>query len=229
MENRFKRLRYKDDLCFHEELTMSKLAEEMGVSKATIHNIESSDEYDAKTSILKLYHKRFPDISFDYLLGVQNTKERLGNHFEEVLPFGNDFYTKLESLMKRCEYYKEADRMMGIDSYIEDEIPSFLEALISDPDDLIISFSELYRAIMIVRQYTEFEPELACTYEHLGAEMIVSQLCKDFVLHHIMPYLTPKMDELIRQKMDAEKPSSTNTNEDGFLIIPDTSDKSDFD
>ena len=63
MENRFKRLRYKDDLCFHKLWTMDELAEELQISKATISHLEASEDYDARISILKQYKKVFPQIS----------------------------------------------------------------------------------------------------------------------------------------------------------------------
>lgn len=227
MENRFKRLRYEDDLCFHEKITMSALAKEMEISKATIHNIEASDDYDAKTSILKLYHKQFPDISFDYLLGIQNTKERLSNHFEETLPFGNDYYTKLEILIKECHQYKEADRLAGKESIVEDIIPVFLEALVSFPTDFILSFNELINAMIFVRRCEKYEPYLINSFEYLGAKQTIFNSFQDFLLTNIMDYLAPMMDKEIEEQMKEQKilPLSDT---DEFFNIPDVDDDSIF-
>ena len=100
MENRFKRLRYEDDLCLHKKYTMDELAAKMPISKATISHLEASDDYDARISVIKEYKKLFPDVSYDYLLGGKNTMHKEYSHIEEVLPFNNDFYTNLEQLFK---------------------------------------------------------------------------------------------------------------------------------
>ena len=68
MENRFKRLRYEDDLCLHKKYTMDELAAKMPISKATISHPEASDDYDAKTSIMKEYKKMFPEVSYLFMI-----------------------------------------------------------------------------------------------------------------------------------------------------------------
>ena len=80
MENRFKRLRYEDDLCLHKKYTMDELAAKMPISKATISHLEASDDYDARISVIKEYKKLFPDVSYDYLLGGKNTMHLLLIH-----------------------------------------------------------------------------------------------------------------------------------------------------
>lgn len=134
MENRFKQLRYKDKFLLHQEISMTKLAEEMGISKATISNLESSDDYDAKISIIKKYKERFPEVSYDYLLGATATKWKQYSRIEEELPFSNDFYNKLKELN-------------DFSRYGEYDLSYLFEALMHDPYELGVLLTTIYVAL----------------------------------------------------------------------------------
>jgi len=135
MENRFKQLRYKDKFLLHQEISMTKLAEEMGISKATISNLERSDNYDAKISIIKKYKERFPEVSYDYLLGATYTKRKQYSRAEEELPFSNEFYEGIKTLMGFQASHDSPNL-----SYI-------LEALMHDPYELGMLFVTIDTAL----------------------------------------------------------------------------------
>ena len=182
MENRFKQLRYKDQFLLHQEISMTKLAEEMGISKATISNLESSDDYDAKISIIKKYKERFPEVSYDYLLGATNTKWKQYNRIEEELPFSNEFYEGIKSLMD-FQYSFDAPHLSDI-----------LEAFMHDPHALGVLFStidialqEIYR---IKRNPNNYEDELKTANYCISEQYFcISHALTQFLDNNIYPLL----------------------------------------
>ena len=151
MENRFKRLRYEDDLCLHKKYTMDELAAEMPISKATISHLETSDNYDARISVIKEYKKFFPEVSYDYLLGGKNTMHKEYSHIEEALPFNNDFYTNLEQLFKT-----ESDpdiepelqeQFLSYEKEQHEKIECMLNSMVSNPNYLSYFLASIYDAL----------------------------------------------------------------------------------
>lgn len=159
MENRFKRLRYYDDLCLHRKYTMDQLLEEfkLPISKATISHLESSDDYDARVSIIKEYKKAFPDVSYDYMLGAKNTMGIEYSHIEEKLPFGDNFYNNLEKLFEfqdSSDYPEEIQKEVhDYDKEMHRNITYMLEAMLSKPvvfsRYLIMMYQSLLKIYML--------------------------------------------------------------------------------
>lgn len=153
MENRFKRLRYKDDLCLHRERTMDELATELEISKATISHLEASEDYDARVSILKQYKKVFPDVSYDYLLGAKNTIKNEYSDLEHVLPLGDQFYETLKKLfLYKDDYDDELDPDMkqaciDLETEMHKEVENMLESLFSDSNRLFYFLSDTYKSL----------------------------------------------------------------------------------
>ena len=151
MENRFKRLRYEDDLCLHKKYTMDELAAKMPISKATISHLEASDDYDARISVIKEYKKLFPDVSYDYLLGGKNTMSKEYSHIEEVLPFNNDFYTNLEQLFK-TESNPDVEpelqeQFLSYEKEQHEKIECMLNSMVSNPNYLSYFLESIYDAL----------------------------------------------------------------------------------
>ena len=188
MENRFKRIRYDDDLCLPQKYTMDELAAKMPISKATISHLEASDDYDAKTSIMKEYKKMFPEVSYDYLLGATNTMHKQYSQFEEDLPFGNDFYDSLHKLLQKSKESSEIEYM--------------LIALLSNPDSLsdllkeIFSlYEELYRHThdeLYEMMYTTLDERILME----ARQYILSKTIIEYLSSTIMPNLNPIFDKM---------------------------------
>ena len=188
MENRFKQLRYKDKFLLHQKISMTKLAKEMGISKATISNLEGSDDYDAKISIIKKYKEHFPEVSYDYLLGATATKQKQYHRIEEELPFSNEFYNSLQRMFENKEKKQIIEFM--------------LEALFSNPDafaDLLIntfySFEELYRA-------TNHE---LYTFEYMSPEEGIQLKAREYIISNTFinffkSNVIPKLDTVYEER-----------------------------
>lgn len=166
MENRFKRLRYKDDLCIHRKYTMDELAEKLQISKATISHLEASDDYDARISILKQYKKFFRNVSYDYMLGAKNTISNTYSNLEQTLPLGDKFYETLTNLF-RCEDDSDntaltPDMKQAVHDYESEMLETvryMLESIFSDSDKLfyflIDTYKSLYNIYLLEQPLTE--------------------------------------------------------------------------
>lgn len=154
MENRFKRLRYKDDLCLHRERTMDELAIELEISKATISHLEASEDYDARVSILKQYKKVFPDVSYDYLLGAKNTIKNEYSDLEHILPLGDQFYETLKKLFLYKDDYDDElasdmkQACIDLEKELHKEVENMLECLFCDSNRLFYFLSDTYKSLL---------------------------------------------------------------------------------
>lgn len=190
MENRFKRLRYEDDLCLHKKYTMDELAAEMPISKATISHLEASDDYDARISVIKEYKKMFPEVSYDYLLGATNTMHKQYSQFEEDLPFGNDFYDSLHKLLQKS---KESSK-----------IEYMLIALLSNPDSLSDLLKEIFSIYEELYRYTHdelYEMMYLSLDERIlmeARQYILSKTIIEYLSSTIMPNLNPIFDKMYK-------------------------------
>lgn len=154
MENRFKRLRYNDDLCLHKKYTMDELAEKLQISKATISHLEASEDYDARVSILKQYKKIFPNVSYDYMLGAKNTMSNEYSHLEQTLPLGDKFYETLTNLF-RCENDSDNEHLtpemkqalLDFENEMLENIRNMLESIFSDSNRLFYFLSDTYKSL----------------------------------------------------------------------------------
>ena len=155
-KNRFTRLRYKDNATLTDAPLIKPidLAKKLGLSKATISNVENADtrEYDAKTKnhgdvphcnaqTLKAYHDYF-DCSYEYLMGETASKERkyydLGRD-PQLSVLGDDFWNNLKSVLK--------------DEYGEAYIYQYMLTLIfSNPEELKGILKSLYIALFSLHQ-----------------------------------------------------------------------------
>ena len=153
MENRFKRLRYNDDLCFHKKYTMDELAEKLEISKATISHLEASEDYDARVSVLKRYKEAFPDISYDYLLGAKNTRNNEYSELEHLLPLGDRFYETLKKLFHYENEYSDdlepemRQTVIDFENEMQKRTESMLESIFSDANRLSHFLSDTYKSL----------------------------------------------------------------------------------
>lgn len=198
MENRFKRLRYEDDLCLHKKYTMDELAAKMPISKATISHLEASDDYDAKTSIMKEYKKMFPEVSYDYLLGATNTMHKQYSQFEEDLPFSNDFYDNLNKLLQKSNESTKIEYM--------------LIALLSNPDSLAELLKTLFSSYEELYRYThdEFYKEMYTSMDENvlfeARQYILSKAITEYLTSTVMPKLNSIFDKnYVDFKKDADQ------------------------
>lgn len=196
MDNRFEQLRYKDKLSLNAEMSINQLAKELDISPATVSKLEHDENYDDRISIIKKYKERFPDVSYDYLLGATNTKHKQYNNIEEKLPFSNEFYESLEKMVQKESQNPAIEYM--------------LEALLSNPDalaDLLIkiyySFQELYR-------YTHddlYEMEYMSGTESIeleAREYIISHAIIEFLQTNVIP----KLDRIYEKSFKTFKEST---------------------
>lgn len=151
MENRFKQLRYEDKMLLHQKISISKLAEKMEISKATISKLENNDDYDARISIIRKYKEQFPDVSFDFLMGATGTQHKQYNHLEEVLPFSNKFYENIEALF-RYDVDKELSpeeqkEIYDYDTEVHRDIEYLLESIVSHPGRLSFFLLSIYKSL----------------------------------------------------------------------------------
>lgn len=222
-ENRFKRLRYYDKECFHQKISMTKLADKMEISKATISKLEAQDDYDARISIIKKYKEHFPDITFDYLLGATNTLHKQYNAIEEKLPFENEFYDNLEKLLATTDSHDDEWIHCPHDVYsgedlTRDELETLFNAFIKNPDALhtlllrtFQSMLNLYRIKHNPDSISNYY-ETATEYEN-AANFGISQAYLNFVKDSLMIILEPYL------KHCTEEPKNT-----GSINIPDNID-----
>ena len=180
MENRFKRLRYEDDLCLHKIYTMDELAEKLQISKATISHLEASEDYDARVSILKRYKAVFPNISYDYMLGAKNTISNEYSTLEHTLPLGDRFYETLKNLFCYSGDYDAENltpqmkqELYAYETEMQDNIRCILECIFSNSDRLFYflldTFKSLFK-IYLLENPTDNKERFADTDDKLAFE-----------------------------------------------------------
>lgn len=218
MENRFKRLRYKDDLCFHKLWTMDELAEELQISKATISHLEASEDYDARISILKQYKKVFPQISYDYLLGAKNTKSNEYSNLEHELPLGDQFYKTLRDLFYKDDFDDELDPNMkqaciDLENEMQQNIAKMLESLFSDSNRLFHFLSDTYKSLFNIYllehpvdekdHVSDIEDKLA--FEWYKFTQATMEFFKTIVYTDMQSTLETELKAAIQRKQNSDK------------------------
>lgn len=202
MINRFKRLRYSDRFLIRQEISMTQLAKEMDISKATISNLEGSDDYDAKISILKKYKERFPNVSYDYLLGATATMEKQYNKIEETLPFGNEFYNKLEYLFN--EHLKRRDTSGELKDYMTmDNLSLMMEAFLQNPDSLLDLFELIMDTLLYIRRVEtgkSSDNKKEIDYYISGAKTEIAQESLAFITESMYPHICRILDTIIEEE-----------------------------
>lgn len=216
-ENRFKRLRYHDKECFHQKISMTKLAEKMEISKATISKLEAQDDYDARISIIKKYKEQFPEISFDYLLGATNTRYKQYNTIEEKLPFENEFYNNLEKLLATTEipeddiFYAPHNLWTG-ENLSKEEIEVLFNALIKDGDAFHTLLLKTFKFMkdLCTLEYFPHNTNASFTYQTAtecknSVNFGISQAYLDFVHDTLYPCLIPYLKKSVEESIETEK------------------------
>lgn len=218
MENRFKRLRYKDDLCFHRLWTMDELADELQISKATISHLEASEDYDARISILKQYKKVFPQVSYDYLLGAKNTKSNEYSNLEHELPLGDQFYETLRDLFYKDDFDDELDPNMkqaciDLENEMHQNITHMLESLFSDSNRLFHFLSDTYKSLFNIYllehptnekdRYFDVDDKLA--FEWYKFTQATMDFFKAIVYTDMQPALESERKAALKRKQDYEE------------------------
>lgn len=207
MENRFKQLRFKDRYLLHEIISISQLAKEMGVSKATISNLEHNENYDARISIIKKYKEYFPDITYDYLLGTTWTKHRQYNKLEENLPFGNGFYQHLEQLFKEHRHMR--DHAGELEEYMTlDNLGIFLEAFLENPNALLCFLNDILLSLLEIYRSSSDTSESPTTnhrkdYIVSGAKTAIAQESLAFIMENVYPLLGNLFNHIIEEEKAA--------------------------
>lgn len=216
-ENRFKRLRYHDKECFHQKISMTKLAEKMEISKATISKLEAQNDYDARISIIKKYKEQFPEISYDYLLGATNTRYKQYNVIEEKLPFENEFYNNLEKLLATTEipsddiFYAPHDLWTG-ENLSKKEMEVLFNALINDGDAFHTLLLRTFKFMcdLCTLEYFSHNANASFTYKTAAecknsVNFGISQAYLDFVHNTLYPSLIPYLKKSIEESIEAER------------------------
>lgn len=214
MDNRFKKLRYYDKYCNHMKYSMDELAEKLQISKATVFNIEASDDYDAKISTIKSYKKVFPEVSYDYLLGATGTKEKQYSRIEEELPFDNDFYNNLIQLFKiqpHPEDIPSEDNPFSREYIYKESLTYMLDASLNNPDALLSLIKELFFSMKELYQVEHSEnktpsanknPEFYKSTEYKRNEIHfrMTQAITTFLLQYVYPLLEHHLKDVVEEE-----------------------------
>ncbi len=218
MENRFKRLRYKDDLCFHRKYTMDEFAEILQISKATISNLESSDDYDARISIIKQYKKAFPTISYDYFLGGKNTMNDY-SFLEQTLPLGDQFYETLQALFRMDDVIDdnltpaEQQAILDFENEMIDRVKNMLESLFSNSNRLFHYLSDTYKSLLriyllehrICEDETSVYSKEKLAFEWYQFTQETTSFFKDIVYEDLNPILELEREAAIKRHQEYEE------------------------
>lgn len=207
--NRFERLRYEDEFGIKLNTSMTKLAEEMQISKATISKLESSDDYDARISIIRKYKEKFPHVSYDYLLGATGTLQKQYSHVEETLPLSNNFYNHLEQLFTIYESREEnpLEKNPFRHDYMSNEsIKYMLEAIVNNPDALYDLLCEVFYSLKelydLEQPKTEISPAFYKSDEYRRNEINfrMTQAITTFLQTSVAPLLTKHFNDVIEEE-----------------------------
>ena len=195
MENPFKELRYSDNLTHEEIISQKEVAVRTGLSTSAVSQIERTGKVNMDS--LKLYHKAFPDISYEYLMGETATKDVKYHTLGELFPFDDSFYKNLEQLL-------ELDKGNHFVEYM-------LSALLYNPQALytvlIVMFDTLYQ-INNIQQDKELSSSAKSEMSKMH-EYVFSQSVIEYLKNTVMPLLgrgfEAKEDYLGNVKEDTEK------------------------
>lgn len=221
MENRFKKLRYYDDLCLHKRFTMDELADELLISKATISHLETSEDYDARISILKEYKRIFPEVSYDYLLGAKNTKSNEYSNLEHTLPLGDKFYETLQNLFRYDADYESEDispevrqSLYEYETEMHKRIENMLECMFSDSSSLFYFLLDTYNSLLnlyLLENPVNKKDTLDSDYlnESLSFEwykltQTTQNFFKNIVFKNMQPVFEAERDSAIKRKKEVE-------------------------
>lgn len=208
MANRFERLRYEDEFLIKQNISITKLAEEMEISKATISKLERSDDYDARISIMRKYKEHFPDVSYDYLLGATGTKHKQYNLIEECLPFSNDFYNHLEQLFNiysQKEDFALEENPFRHDYMSNESIRYIIEAIFNNPDTLYELLNEIFHSLKslyeIEHPTDETPPAFYPSDEYRRNELNfrMTQAITSFLQTSVAPLLEKHIQDVIEE------------------------------
>lgn len=211
MVNRFEELRYEDKLAPSPFITMSQLAKELDISKATVSKLEHEENYDARISIIKKYKERFPEVSYDYLLGATGTKHKQYSRIEEELPFSNEFYDNLKKVVIATEGVnspfdlntKEVKRL-GVE-YI-------LEAILQNPEVLGNVLESIYHALEQIYLIThahgyylddldlEDAPLIADAMNVSAQHFYINRIISKYLSDYISPLLEGRFERTLKNE-----------------------------
>lgn len=216
MVNRFEELRYKDKLSATPFISMSQLAKELDISKATVSKLEHDEDYDARISIIKKYKERFPEVSYDYLLGATGTRHKQYSWVEEELPFSNEFYDNLKKIVITNKTPLEP---FGSDTkeITMHEVEYMLEAILHNPDVLARLLGSIYYALEEIYLTTHgdyyfddvdlgFDTPVSETMNVSRQHFYISRIMSKYLDEYISPLLEGRFErELQKKKREREE------------------------
>lgn len=202
MDNRFEQLRYKNRLALDPDMSINQLARDLDISPATVSKLEHDENYDARISIIKKYKEKFPDVTYDYLLGATYTKHKQYNRIEETLPFGNEFYDKLEYLFK--EHIKRRDASGELKDYMTmDNLGLMMEAFLYNPDSLLNLFELIMDSLLYIRRVEtdkSSHSKKEADYFISGAKTEMAQEALSFITESMYPHICRMLDTIIKEE-----------------------------
>ena len=202
MDNRFEQLRYKDRLALDPDLSINQVARLLEISPATVSKLEHDENYDARISIIKKYKEKFPDVTYDYLLGATYTKHKQYNRIEETLPFGNEFYDKLEYFFK--EHERRRDSSGELKDYLTmDSLGIIMEAFLSNPDALLNLFELIMDSLLYIRRVETGKSahnQKECDYYISGAKTELAQEALSFITDTMYSHIGRMLDTIIEEE-----------------------------
>lgn len=176
MENSFKELRYSDNLTHEEIISQKEVAARTGLSTSAVSKIEQPDS-NPRLLTIKDYHKAFPEVSYEFLMGETATKDVKYHALGELFPFDDSFYKNLEQLL-------ELDKGNHFVEYM-------LSALLFNPQALytalIVMFDTLYQ-INNIQQDKELSSSAKSEMSKMH-EYIFSQSVIEYLENNVMPLL----------------------------------------
>lgn len=211
MVNRFEELRYESKLSATPFISMSQLAEELGISKATVSKLEHDENYDARISIIKKYKERFPEVSYDYLLGATGTKHKQYSRVEEELPFSNEFYDNLKNVVIARVPPSDAPFDPPDEEEELDGVEYMLEAMLQQPEILGRVLNSIYIAlkwIYIITHDKYYMDDLDLEYSSLTVETMnesvqhyhINRIISKYLYDYISPILEGRFERYMRSE-----------------------------
>ena len=177
-ENHFKQLRFKDKYCLHRIMTIDEMSELTGLKKSTISKIENNGVDSVNVATLRAYYDNLENVSYEYLMGDVETKDKKYHALGELFPFDDCFYNNLTQLLE-----------MDKENHM---IETMLFALLSNPQELfnflVVTFNALYKIDNIQKDSTLSASTKTETIKM--QEYIYNQTTINFLENHIMPLLT---------------------------------------
>ena len=202
MDNRFEQLRYKDKYALDADMSINQVARLLGISPATVSKLEHDENYDARISIIKKYKEKFPDVTYDYLLGATYTKHKQYNKIEENLPFGNEFYDKLEYLFK--EHIHRRDTASELKDYMTmDNLGLMMEAFLYNPDALLNLFELIIDSLLYIRRVEigkSSHNKKEDDYFISGAKTKMAQEALSYITESMYPHICRMLDSIIKEE-----------------------------